>query len=412
MKKFQIVTLGCRTNQYESQLFSEQLQKKGYIPAGEEEADLCVINCCGVTDQAEASSLRQIRLLARRHPHCRLIVTGCMPQHAKEKLEAIDKRIEVLPNADKGQLLSLLFPQESGCLTHGIERFDGHTRAFVKVQDGCNSFCSYCIIPMTRGRSRSRAAAEIIREIQSLIANGYREIVLTGVNLGDYEYCGIALADLVREVDCLEGMRRLRLSSIDPTHVDDDLANALLQGRHTCPSLHLVLQSGSNEILKQMNRKYTRELYLQTVERLIRSNPDFTFTTDVIVGFPGETDMDFAQTLDLVRQVKFAKVHVFPYSVRSGTRAALFSGSLPVEVIHQRRDELIQIAEKSAYELRQSFLGRTMEVLLEHGEGESLTGHTENFLTIETLSDGHSAGEFVQIALLENLSRVLKGKIL
>ncbi len=413
MKKFLIVTLGCRTNQYESQLFSDQLRKIGYVPAVDEEADLCIINTCSVTDQADSSSRSQIRKLARQHPRARLIATGCMAQSAIEALLAIDNRIEVLPNQKKKQLISFLFPNENDP-TDGvaaIERFDGHTRAFIKVQDGCNSFCSYCIIPFTRGRSSSRPAPEIIREAQSLIANGYQEIVLTGVNLGDYEADGICLADLVRSVDGLDGLKRLRLSSIDPTHVDEKLAEALLNGRSTCPNLHLVLQSGSDAILKRMNRKYTRELYLQTVERMIRVKPDFSFTTDAIVGFPGESDSDFAETIKLVRQVKFAKVHVFPYSVRSGTRAALFPCSLTTETIAKRRDELLQASAKAAYDFRETFLHRTMDVLLENGDGEMLTGHTENFLLVELPRNTHRPNDIVRVKLNKNCSAGFIGSV-
>ena len=413
MKKYQIVTLGCRTNQYESQLFSDQLRKVGYVQAVDEEADLCIINTCSVTDHADSSSRAQIRKLARQHPQARLVVTGCMAQSAKESLLAIDERIEVLPNQNKNQLISFLFPDVPNCTvgSGGIERFEGHTRAFVKVQDGCNSFCSYCIIPFTRGRSLSRGIAEIISEVQTLIANGYREIVLTGVNLGDYEADGMILADLVREIDQLEGLVRLRLSSIDPTHVDEKLAEILLKGRCTCPNLHLVLRSGSDAILKRMNRKYSRSIYLQTVERLVQFNPDFTFTTDIIVGFPGESDADFAETLELVRQIKFAKVHIFPYSVRSGTRAADYEGILTSAVVQKRRDELHRLADRAAFEMRESFLNRTMDVLLENGEQDVLTGHTANFLSVEVLRGTHQPNEVVQVKLLENLTTGFKGKI-
>jgi threonylcarbamoyladenosine tRNA methylthiotransferase MtaB len=413
MKKFQIITLGCRTNQYESQLFSEQLRKIGYIPAADEESDLCIINTCSVTDQADASSLSQVRKAVRRHPHARIVVTGCMAASAIESLRAIDERLEVFPNQDKNQLISFLFPNAPDHLigVRSIERFEGHTRAFVKVQDGCNSFCSYCIVPFTRGRSRSRGSTEILSEVRSLIAAGYREIVLTGVNLGDYEADGLSLAGLVRLVDRLDGLMRLRLSSIDPTHVDQELAEVLLSGRCTCPNLHLVLQSGSNAVLKRMNRKYTRELYLDTVERLVRVRSDFTFSTDVIVGFPGESDADFAETIDLVRQIKFAKVHVFPYSPRSKTRAAQFPNRITAEAIRQRRDELFQVAGKAAFDLRNMFLRQTMDVLLENGEGEFLTGHTGNFLTVNVPRGPHRPNDVVYVKLLENHSTGFKGII-
>ncbi|MBF8263406.1 MAG: 2-methylthioadenine synthetase [Parachlamydiales bacterium] len=412
MKKYHIATLGCRTNQYESQLFSDQLRRMGYEPAPEDEADLCIINTCSVTDSAEASSRRQIRNLARRHPNARLIVTGCMAESSQKAILAIDPRIEVFPNKDKEQLVSFLFPEEKNRTGLSIERFDGHTRAFVKVQDGCNSFCSYCIIPYVRGRSRSRSVAEIIQEVRTLTANGYREIVLTGVNVGDYAADGASLADLVRAVDRVKGIQRVRISSIDPTDVNEDLAGAILNGLHTCPNLHLVLQSGSNVVLKRMNRKYSRQIFLKTVEGLVNKNKDFTFTTDVIVGFPNESEADFAETLDVVRQVRFAKVHVFPYSVRSRTRAALDPHPVPQDVIAQRKEELLRLADQVAFDLRQQYLHRTMDVLLEEGKGDVLSGHTSNFITVEVPRGSHGPNQLVQVEMLENSPDGIKGRIL
>lgn len=412
MKKYHIATLGCRTNQYESQLFADQLRKLGWAPAEDEEADLCIVNTCTVTDQAEATSRRQIRNLVRRHRKARLLVTGCMAESSQDSLKALDPRIEVLPNKDKEGLISFLFPDEKIVPERCIERFDGHTRAFVKVQDGCNSFCTYCFIPYVRGRSRSRPMAEIIKEVRGLTANGYREIVLTGVNVGDFEADGASLADLVRAVDRVKGVERVRISSIDPDDVDEDLAGAIINGLHTCPNLHLVLQSGSNVVLKRMNRKYSRQIFLKTAEALVQKNKDFTFTTDIIVGFPGESDADFADTLDVVRQVRFAKVHVFPYSVRSRTRAALYPNPVSAEIIGRRKDELLQLADQVAYDLRDRFLHRTMDVLLEEGSADVLRGHTANFLSVEVPRGSHRKNELVQVEMLENSPSGIKGRVL
>lgn len=410
MKKYQIITLGCRVNQYESQLFSDQLRQIGYVPALNEPADLCIINTCSVTDQADATSRAQIRKVARKHPHARIIVTGCMAENASETLRSIDERIEWISNKDKRELISLIgsdLPE----LRDGIERFDGHTRAFVKVQDGCNAFCSYCIIPYVRGRSRSRSVPTVVNEVRGLIANGYREIVLTGVNVGDYEADGNQLADLVRAIDALDGLDRLRISSIDPNHLDEKLMDAILKGRHTCSHLHMVLQSGSDAILKRMNRKYTRGQFLNIVERFVQTKSDFTFTTDIIVGFPGESESDFEQTLDVVRQVKFAKVHLFPYSVRSQTKAASFPDQIPAPIIQQRKERLQQVADQMAFEWRQRFLNRTEEVLLEEGDDVFLFGHTNHFISVQVLRGQNRPNELVFVELLKNGPTHIEGRV-
>lgn len=412
MKKVRIVTLGCRTNQYESQGFLDQLRQMGYQSAQEdEEADLCIVNTCTVTDQADRSSRQQIRQLARKNSKANIVVTGCMAESAPDAVRALDERIQIVPNKDKEQLIAAIFPQEQNLPEFRIEQFDGHTRAFVKVQDGCNSFCTYCIIPYVRGRSRSRPLKEILEEVRSLVQRGYQEVVLTGINIGDFESEGLKLADLVRAVDRIEGLSRLRISSIDPDEVDADLTDAVLNGRTTCPSMHLVLQSGSNVILKRMNRKYTKQIFLETVERMTQLNPDFTVTTDIIVGFPGETEADFAETIDVVRQVKFAKIHLFPYSVRARTRAALYPNQVPLNVIGERKSELFRLAERTAFDLRERYKLRTMPVLLEEGNEEFLTGHTAHFLRVRVPKGRHMPNELVNVKLTENAPDALIGTI-
>ncbi len=396
-KKFKVVTLGCRTNQYESQGYTDQLRQMGYEAAGEgEEADLCIVNTCTVTEGADSSSRHQVRNLLKENPKARMAVTGCMAESAPDALRAIDSRLELIPNLEKEQLIEKLFPDVESLPEFQIQGFEAHTRAFVKVQDGCNSFCTYCIIPYVRGRSRSRQIAELVDEVEQLVRNGYKEVVLTGINVGDFDGGG-TLADLVRAVDAVNGLERLRISSIDPDEVNDDLADAVLNGKVTCPSMHIVLQSGSNAILKRMNRKYTRQIFVETVERLLAAQPDFTFTTDVIVGFPGETEGDFEETCSLIRQVRFAKVHMFPYSPRKRTRAALYPNRVLPEVIQERKHKLLRLAEQVAFELREQFVGRTMPVLIEQGQ----EGHTSNFLRVQGIENSiHN--EIVQVRLLRN----------
>lgn len=413
MKKFKVVTLGCRTNQYESQGYTDQLRKLGYTPAQEgETAELCIVNTCTVTDSADSASRHQIRALLREHPNAKLTVTGCMAESAPDAIRSIDPRIQIVPNETKEDLIEHIFPEEERLPEFSIQAFEGHTRAFVKVQDGCNSFCTYCIIPYVRGRSRSRQIPDVVREVEGLIASGYKEIVLTGINVGDFDGGG-KLSDLVRIVDAIPGLERLRVSSIDPDEIDADLTNAILEGRTTCPSMHIVLQSGSNAILKRMNRKYTRQIFLETVERLKKQKPDFTVTTDIIVGFPGESDRDFEETLEIVAQVRFAKVHMFPYSPRKRTRAALYPNPVSPDVLRKRKQELMRLAERTGFELRQSFVGRTFPILLENEQKEGMiAGHTPNFLRTWIPQDSFQPNTIVQVELVGNDPEGLIGRVL
>ncbi len=414
-KKFKVVTLGCRTNQYESQAYQDQLKGMGYIPAGEgEEAEICIVNTCTVTESADSSSRHEIRQLARKHPGAQLIVTGCSADSNGKALAQIPGVSHVIPNKDKENLLKLVLPEEQ-IPEFSIQHFEAHTRAFVKVQDGCNSFCTYCIIPYVRGRSRSNSMEDILKECRQLIANGYKEIVLTGINIGDFDggkdENPDRLSDLVRAVDALPGLHRLRVSSIDPDEVDDDLADAILNGKNTCPSMHIVLQSGSNVILKRMNRKYTRQIFLETATRLRAANPDFTFTTDVIVGFPGETDIDHEETLQVMKEIRFAKVHMFPYSERPRTRAALYPNKVHPDMIRKRKQEVLAVAEQVAYDLRQDYVGRRMSVLTENG-GDSITGHTSNFLQVLLPGIVIPQNTLVEVELIENTPQGLIGKVI
>lgn len=419
-KKFKVVTLGCRTNQYESQAYADQLIQLGYHQAKEEEAaELCIVNTCTVTESADSSSRHQIRLLARHNPGARIVVTGCLAERAPEELKGLPGVDLLVSNKDKENLLNLALPEEE-IPEFAIQQFEAHTRAFVKVQDGCNSFCTYCIIPYVRGRSRSRRLEDILQEVHTLVKNGYKEVVLTGINVGDFDGAPqegekpVRLAELVREVDRVEGLQRLRVSSIDPDEVDEDLADAILAGKNTCPSMHIVLQSGSNVTLKRMNRKYTREIFLDTVERLKAARPDFTFTTDMIVGFPGESERDFEDTLEIMEKVRFAKVHMFPYSVRKRTRAALYPNKVAPEVIQERKQRLLRSAERFSHDLRQSYVGTRRSVLFENEENSqegTITGYTDNFLRVVVKSREVKANDLLEVELIDNQPDALLGKV-
>jgi threonylcarbamoyladenosine tRNA methylthiotransferase MtaB len=411
-KTYKTATLGCRTNQYETQAYQAQLESLGYREVSStESADICIVNTCTVTQSADSSSRLKIRQLRRDHPASQIVVTGCMSDQASQ-LPEVDL---VVDNLKKEELIEKLFPNVDSLPEFAINRFEAHTRAFVKVQDGCNSYCTYCIIPYVRGRSRSRGMDEILREVEGLVANGYKEIVLTGINIGDFDGDGKRLSDLIRAVDGVSGVERIRVSSIDPDEIDDDLSDAILNGKNTCKSMHIVLQAGSNVVLKRMNRKYTRQLFLDTVHRLTTAEPDFTVTTDIIVGFPGEAEVDFEETLEVMEQVQFAKVHMFPYSDRERTRANLYPNKVANAIKKQRKRRLLQIAERQAYALRDRYKGRKMTILTEGSDAAhpgQICGHTGNFLMVWVPSDQHEKNELIEVELLENRADGLMGRIL
>ena len=391
---YKILTLGCRTNQYESEAYRTQLEALGYQPT-KGPADICIVNSCTVTENAARDSRAALRKLQRDNPGAKIALTGCLVEH--EKIEGAT----IIPNLQKEKLIEQLFPDQPELPEFKIERFEAHTRAFVKVQDGCNSFCTYCIIPYVRGRSRSRPSEEILKEIEGLVRSGYKEVVLTGINIGDFEH---NLANLVRQVDQIEGLERIRISSIDPDEVDDDLLDAVVNGKKTCNSMHIVLQSGANPILKRMNRKYTRQEFFHTIDRLKEADPDFAFTTDIIVGFPGETEEDHKATIDAMEKVHFSKVHMFPYSDRPRTRANLYPDKVDPKTISRRKQEILRLAEQGSYQLRQGYLGRTLSVLAENNN----SGHTTNFLQVEFTTPVRP-NTIVNVELIENQPHALVG---
>lgn len=423
-KKYKILTLGCRTNQYESQAYKNQLAALGYEEAKDKEtAQICVLNTCTVTAQADKSSQSTLKQLIKKHPQAKILVTGCAVEGMgkKDLLEGLSDQVQVVANQEKDKLLPLAFPELS-FPEFEIRSFEGHTRAFVKVQDGCNSFCSYCIIPYVRGRSRSRTGASVVEEVRQLVANGYKDIVLTGINIGDFDGGASldpqqkkqSLAELIKEVDAVEGLKRLRVSSIDPDEVDEELVSAILNGKHTCPSMHIVLQSGSNAVLKRMNRKYTKQMFFETIDFLKSKSPDFTFTTDIIVGFPGETEFDHKETLEAIEKTGFLKVHMFPYSVRERTKAALFTDQVSDAIKTQRKLEILHLSEKVAFQARNAYLNQERVVLLESkvsDDGEMIFGHSDNFLPVWVKVKGLKANQELKVRLVANTPEALIGEV-
>ncbi len=368
-----LVTLGCKVNQYESQYVKETLEINGYREAGDDElADLCIVNTCTVTGEGDAKSRTAIRRLHRRHPQAKIVVMGCYATRDPATIATLPGVTRVI--TDKAKIADELRDFGVSEMPAGITRFDDHQRAFVKVQDGCLLNCSYCIIPSVRPVVRSREIEAITREVSDLIASGYHEVVLTGVHLGHY---GIDLSKgrpksdwrrlwhLLDALESLPGQFRVRLSSLEAAEARDDLVRAMANSKRVVPHLHLCLQSGSDRILRAMKRRYSAAGFLRRVERIKAALDEPAFTTDVIVGFPGETDADFAATCDVTREVGFAKIHIFSYSPRAGTPAAGLTDAIAPQKMQERRERLAELERESAARYQRRLLGRTLDVLVE-----------------------------------------------
>ncbi|HZT79427.1 MAG TPA: tRNA (N(6)-L-threonylcarbamoyladenosine(37)-C(2))-methylthiotransferase MtaB [Gemmataceae bacterium] len=368
-----LVTLGCKVNQYETQYVKELLEANGYAEAADgRPADLCLVNTCTVTHEADAKGRQLIRRLAHENPGAALVVTGCFAARDPDAVARLPGVTRVIP--DKERLAEGLREFGVTRLPRGISRFDGHQRAFVKVQDGCLLSCTFCIIPKVRPILRSRPPEEIIEEIARLVAGGCQEIVLTGIHLGHYgidrsrgrpKSAWCRLWHLLERVGRLPGDFRVRLSSLEAAEARDDLVRAMADNPRICPHLHLCLQSGSDRVLARMRRRYRAAGFLERCRRLRAALDRPALTTDVIVGFPGETDADFEETCRVVREAGFSKVHVFSFSRRRGTPAAGFGDSVPPAVVAERRERLRELERELAASYYRSLLGRRLEVLVE-----------------------------------------------
>ena len=368
------VTLGCKVNQYETEYVRQGLLGIGYRDAGEDEvADLCIVNTCTVTNEGDAKSRQVIRRLARRHPHARIIVMGCYATRAPDEIMRLPGVAEVV--TDKRELPDLLGRFGVVDIPTGISGFGERHRAYVKVQDGCMLRCSFCIIPQVRPHLSSRPVAEILDEVRRLLDADYREIVLTGIHLGHYgvdwnrsrpKHAWFRLADLVHRIVELPGDFRLRLSSIEATEVTRDLIDVMSDyPEKVAPHLHVSMQSGSDSVLRRMRRRWGSQRFVDRCE-LVRDRLDRpAFTTDVIVGFPGETDGEFEQTCAVVRQVGFSKIHIFPFSPRQGTPAAQMDGQVPKHVKKQRSRQLAELEAELRDEYMKSLRGRALRILVE-----------------------------------------------
>ena len=395
--KFNIITLGCKVNSYESNFMKEALVKNGFSFCNlNEKCDILILNTCTVTDTSDKKSLKEVRRLKRENPNAILVVCGCSVQNDKTKYDNLGINI-LMGNINKSNIVSIIekylddkTPVEYVAKTRDLPfenmevDISDHTRAYIKIEDGCDNFCSYCIIPFVRGKKRSKDFSLVLREVQHLANNGYKEIVLTGIDTGGYESNGKDLTDLIHEMSKINGIERIRQSSIEITQINEKFINELKNNNKICDHIHIPLQSGSDSILKLMNRKYDLKYFFDKIDMIRSVRPDISITTDVIVDFPGETEEMFLETMETCKKINFSKIHAFPYSERKGTKASMMDGKVPESVKHERVKKLLELSEKLEKSYYDKFKGKKLDVLIEEVNEFGSKGHTSNYLMVHT----------------------------
>ena len=418
-------TLGCKVNHYDTQAMRECFENAGYdVRAFEDAADVYVVNTCTVTGTGDRKSMNAVRRAQRRNPSADIVIAGCLAQRDGEKLLdtgarlilGADRRSEVVELLETAQREGRQIVAVGEILKVPFERLQitadsGHTRAVMKIQEGCDRYCTYCIIPFVRGGIRSRPLEDIRTEAARLCRAGYRELVLTGIHLTSYgrDLDGANLADAV-EAAASSGVERLRLGSLEPVIATEEFVERMTRIPALCPQFHLALQSGSDAVLQRMRRRYTAEEFLEAAGRLKAAFPGCALTTDIITGFPGETEEDFEQSCRMVRSVGFARIHVFPYSARQGTRAASMPGQLPRAVREERARRLIQVGHEAASQWAQTQLDRVRPVLIEDQEDGAWRGYTPEYAAV--LLPSAEPGSLVSVRLTEWTGDAFRGLVI
>ena len=428
-------TLGCKVNQYETNAMEEMFIKSGYsIVENTQKSDIYVINTCTVTNMAERKSRQMLRRVKELNPDAILVVCGCYAQVAKEELLNIPEIDIILGTNEKKQIVEIVeqykkekiriddvsnVTQNNEFVDFGSVTYTEKNRAVIKVQDGCNMFCTYCIIPYVRGRIRSRKIESIVDEVTKIAQEGIKEVVITGIHIASYgkDFSeNIRLIDLLEAINKVNGIERIRLGSLEPTLITEDFANRLSKLEKICDHFHLSLQSGSDTVLKRMNRKYTSEEYKKGVELLRKYYPDASFTTDIIVGFPGETDAEFEETYKFAQDVDFYKIHVFKYSKRRGTPAEKMPNQVDGNLKEERSNKLIKFSNNNENKHNEKYVGKIIEVLFEELENGFYKGHTTNYIMVKakTAVTENMVDKIKKVKILKNdeNTRELIGEII
>lgn len=424
-KTVSFYTLGCKVNQYETNAMEQQFIKNNYeIVENTQKADIYIINTCTVTNMAERKSRQMLRRVKEINPSAVLVVCGCYAQVAKNELEQIPEIDIILGINEKNEIVQIVenymekmaekdkrsqeaeiddVSKQKEFLDFGDVTYTEKNRAVVKVQDGCNMFCSYCIIPYARGRIRSRKIESVVSEIEKIANEDIKEVVITGIHVASYgkdfdnenTSKKIRLIDLLEAINKIDGIDRIRLSSLEPTIVDEEFATRLSKLDKICDHFHLSLQSGCDETLKRMNRKYTTQIYRDAVATLRKYYPEASFTTDVIVGFPGETDEEFAKTYEFLKEIDFYRLHVFKYSPRRGTVAEKMPNQIDGNKKEERSNKLIELSNSTENKHNQSYIGKTVKVLFEEFEDGFFKGHTTNYMMVKVAGEEEKSDKFV-----------------
>ena len=407
VKKVAFCSLGCKVNQYETNAMAQKFIEHGYeVVEFDEYADVYIVNTCTVTNVADRKSRQMLRRAKEINKDATLVACGCYAQVAKEELKKIPEIDLIIGNNEKNDIIQIV---ENHIAQKGAEdlvsdvmykldyvelgttTYTEKTRAVIKVQDGCDRFCSYCLIPYARGHIRSRKIENVIEEIKKVVEEGINEVVITGIHIASYgrDFKGenICLIDLLEEINKIQGLHRIRLGSIEPTIITDEFVERLSKLDKICDHFHLSLQSGCTETLKRMNRRYTTEEFRAVTKRLRSKFPNAALTTDIIVGFPGETEDEFNTTYEFLKEIAFYKMHIFKYSQRKGTKAAVMPNQVDGKIKEERSKKLIELSNENEYNYNKKYIGKQVEVLFEEREGEYLKGHTTNYIVVKHKTD-------------------------
>ena len=422
MKTAAFHTLGCKVNTYDTESMMELFEKAGYeIVDFEEQADVYIINTCTVTNVGDRKSRQMIRKAKRVSPQAIVAVTGCYAQTSPEDLKKIPEVNIIIGNQDRSRIVQLV--EEKKISGHNIDivqdimktkeyeelkisKVKDHGRAFIKVQEGCNNFCSYCIIPYARGPVRSRSIENILEEGRQIATQGYKEIVITGINVSSYgrELEGVTLIDVLKGLNEIEGIERIRLGSLEPMLLDEEFIMGLEDINKLCDHFHLSLQSGSDEILKKMNRKYDTKMYKTIIDNIRKVFPRASLTTDIMVGFPGESHENFRESYEFIDQIGFSKLHVFKYSKRQGTPASKMVDQIPESIKEERSKEIIGLSDKLEKNYYKQFLGKKMAVLIEQSSKEDYNiyqGHTTNYILVKIQGNKNMINQTIPVEIKE-----------
>ena len=429
-KKIAFCTLGCKVNQYETEAMEELFINSGYkVVPFSQKSDVYVINSCSVTNVGDRKSRQMIRRAKKENPEAVVVVTGCYAQTAADEIKTMDEVNLLIGTQGREEIVNIVNTLD--CNSHinlvsdimhthkfeelKITKYTNRTRAFIKVQEGCNQFCSYCIIPYARGPIRSRNKQEVIDEIKTLAKNGFKEIILAGIHIASYglDTKDTSLEELLLEVDKIDGIERIRLSSIEPMTLNADFIKKISVSKKLCRHFHISLQSGCDETLKRMNRKYTTEQFKAIVDGLRSAFDDVAITTDIMVGFAGETDEEFEKTLKFVKEIQFADAHVFQYSQRPGTPAAKYPNQVVSEIKEKRSKIIMEECVKSRRKFLESLIGKSTDILFERKSKDNmLEGKTDNYITVKVPYQDGLVGEIKKVRLTKLCDTFISGEII